>query len=112
MLMQTAAQVDFQGFEGSEAQKFAIENHLVNLERKFGAIIAGWISVRAPDAHHRKGAPFQVAIQLTLPGGREVDVSRTPDVDERYSNFAFALRDAFRRAEGQLLKEVDRMQGS
>lgn len=109
--MQTAVQLDFQGFEGSAAQRTAIERHLGNLERKFGGIIAG-VSVRVPDKHHRHGAAFQVSVHLTLPAGREVDVSRTPDADERHADFAFALADAFRRAERQLLSEVERMQGA
>lgn len=110
--MQTAVQLDFQGFEGSAAQRSAIERHLGNLERKFGGIIAGRVSVRAPDKHHRHGAAFQVSVHLTLPAGREVDVSRTPDADARHADFAFALNDAFRRAERQLLVEVERMQGA
>jgi len=110
--MQTAVQLDFQGFEGSAAQRTAIERCLGSIERKFGGIIAGRVSVRAPDKHHRHGAAFQVSIHLTLPAGREVDVSRTPKADERHADFTFALADAFRRAERQLLSEVERMQGA
>lgn len=109
--MQTPVEIDFKGFEGSEAQKTAIEEHLAEVERRFGGIISGRVAVKAPDRHHRKGAQFEVSIRLKLPGGREVDVSRTPEVDERYSNFAFALGDAFRRAERQLRDKVERMQG-
>ena len=67
--MQTAVQLDFQGFEGSAAQRTAIERYLGSIERKFGGIIAGRASVRAPDKHHRHGAAFQVSIHLTLPAG-------------------------------------------
>lgn len=110
--MQTTVQVNFLGFEGSAAQKTAIQQYIDSLEKKFGGVIAGSVSVRAPDKNRRRGLPFQVSISLTLPAGREVDVSRTPEVDERYSDFSFALGDAFRRAERQLLTEVERMQGA
>jgi cold shock CspA family protein len=109
--MQTPIEIDFKGFEGSEAQKTAILQHLAEVERRFGGIISGRIAVKAPDKHHRKGAPFEISIRLKLPAGREVDVSRTPSVDERYANFNFALGDAFRRAERQLHDAVERMQG-
>jgi len=39
-------------------------------------------------------------------------VSRTPEADERHADFVFALADAFRRAERQLLSEAERMQGA
>ena len=75
--MQTPVKIDFKGFEGSEAQNVAIARHLAEVERRFGGIISGRVVVEAPDKHHRKGAPFEVSIRLKLPGGREVDVSRT-----------------------------------
>lgn len=109
--MQTPVEIDFKGFEGSEAQTTAIIEHLAQLERKFGGIISGRIVVKAPDNHHRKGAPFEISIRLKLPAGREVDVSRTTGLDERHAKFSFALGDAFRRAEHQLQSAVERMQG-
>jgi cold shock CspA family protein len=109
--MQTPVEIDFKGFEGSEAQKVAIMRHLAEVERRFGGIISGRVVVKALDKHHRTGTPFEISIRLKLPGGREVDVSQTPGVDERYARFNFALGDAFRRAERQLRDAVERMQG-
>jgi cold shock CspA family protein len=103
--------IDFKGFRGSEAQQAAIAEHLAELERIFGRVIAGRVVVKAPEKHHRLGAPFEITIRLTLPDGREVAVSRSPDVDERYGNFQFALGDAFRRAQRQLRDEVERLEG-
>lgn len=109
--MQTPVEIDFRGFEASDAQRSAIERHLAEIERRFGGIISGRVSVKAPDMHHRTGAAFEVSIRLKLPAGREVDVSRTPGADERHASFNFALGDAFRRAERQLHDAVERMQG-
>jgi cold shock CspA family protein len=109
--MHTPVEIDFKGFDGSEAQKFAIERHLAEVERRFGGIISGRVVVKAPDKHHRKGEPFEISIRLKLPAGREVDVSRTSGADERYADFSFALGEAFRRAECQLHDAVERMQG-
>lgn len=109
--MQTPIEIDFKGFEGSEAQKVAITRHLTEVERRFGGIISGRVVVKAPDKHHRKGAPFEISIRVKLPAGREVDVSRTSGADERHANFNFALGEAFRRAERQLHDAVERIQG-
>lgn len=107
----TPVQIDFRGFEGSEAQKFAIAGHLAEIERRFGRIVSGRVAVKAPDKHHHRGSPFEITIHLKLPAGREVDVSRTSSADERHASFNFALGEAFRRAERQLHDAVERIQG-
>lgn len=109
--MQTPIEIDFKGFEGSEAQKVEITRHLAEVEHRFGGIISGRVIVKAPAKHHRKGVPFEISIRLKLPAGREVDVSRTCGADERHANFNFALSEAFRRAERQLHDAVERIQG-
>ncbi len=107
--MKTPVEMDFLGFQASDAQRILIERHVGELERRFGGIVSARVAVKAPDGHHRKGAAFLVSIRLKLPDGREVDVSRTPDADERHADFHFALSDAFRRAERQLVSQVERM---
>ena len=109
--LQTPVQIDFKGHEGSAAQKAAIQEYLAEIERMFDRIVAGRVAVTAPGKHHRGGEPFEISIRLTLPDGREVDVSRVPAADERHADFKFALGDAFRRAQRQLRDQVERMQG-
>jgi cold shock CspA family protein len=46
-----------------------------------------------------------------LPDGREVDISRTPNADERHSDLSFAINDAFKRARRRLQDRVRRLQG-
>jgi hypothetical protein len=47
-----------------------------------------------------------------LPEGREVNIGRTPQSDERHADLSFALNDAFKRARRQLQDQVDRMVGN
>jgi cold shock CspA family protein/ribosome-associated translation inhibitor RaiA len=108
--LQTPVQIDFKGFEVNEIQRAEIDKHLAELEHMFARIVSGRIVITAPTKHHRTGGPYEISIRLKLPDGREVDVSRAPDVDERYSDFYFALGDAFRRAQRQLRDHVNRMQ--
>ncbi len=108
--MKTPVQIDFQNHTAAESQRSAIARHLAELERMFGGIIAGRVVVEGPSKHHRTGGSIGINIRLKLPGGKEVDVSRTPDADERHADFDFALGDAFRRAQRQLRDRVERMQ--
>ena len=62
-------------------------------------------------AHHREGDLYEVHIRLALPEGQEVNVERTPPEDERRSDLAFAISDAFKHARQQLHEKVRRMRG-
>ena len=109
--MQTPVQIDFHDFTPTDTQRADIREHLAEFERMFGGIIAGRVVVKGSGQHHRTGGLTDINIRLKLPAGKEVDVSRTPDADERHSDFNFALGDAFRRAQRQLRDQVERMQG-
>ena len=75
-----------------------------------GGIIEGRVVVEGATKHHHTGGLVGINIRLKLPNGKEVNVSRTPDADERHSDFDFALGDTFRRAQRQLHYQVERMQ--
>lgn len=109
--METEVQIDFQGFSPSEWQVRAVREHMEALEKKFERISSGRIVVKWPSEHHRSGGPYEINIRLRLPTGKEVDVSRTPRLDERHANFNFALNDAFKRARRQLQDHVRHLQG-
>lgn len=107
--MQIPVQIDFQGVDPSESLRDSLLNHMGQLEDKFGRITAGRVVVKGPGARHHQGGLFEVNIWLTLPGGREVAVVRTPRLDERHADPAFAINDAFHRARRRLQDQVRRM---
>ena len=108
--MQTPLEIDFQGFTPNDRQKAAVEEHIKLFEKRFGRIISGRIVAIGPGGHHHTGGLYEINIRLRLPTGKEVDASRTPHVDERHSDFDFALNDAFKRARRQLQGKVGRLE--
>lgn len=109
--METALQIDFQGMEANPVMRASIMTHAAGLEERYGRITAGRVVVIAPTAHHRSGGIYEVHIRLSLPEGREVNVDRTPQNDERYADSAYAINDAFKRARRQLQDHVRKLQG-
>lgn len=109
--METPVQIDFQGIEASRMARESIEKHVAELEQRFGRVTACRVVLKGPGGHHQTGGLYEVNIRLALPDGREVDVSRTPKADERHSDLAFAINDAFKRARRRLQDAVRRMQG-
>ncbi len=109
--MQTPAEIDFQGMDPSAAVRTAIENHISQLEERFGRITAGRAVVKAPGGRHRTGGLYEIAVHLSLPDGREVNVDRVRQNDERFADLNYALNDAFKRARRQLQDNVRELQG-
>lgn len=109
--MQTPAEIEFQGMTASPKVQTDIAKHVADLEQRFGRVTACRVVLKAPGGHHRTGGNYEVNIRLALPDGREVNVDRTPDADERHSDLAFAINDAFKRARRQLQDHVRELQG-
>jgi ribosome-associated translation inhibitor RaiA len=109
--MQTPPEIVFEGVPASPQIKDAVDAHLAELERRWGRITACRVVVKGPGQRHRQGGLYDVHIHLTLPGGREVNVTRTPLADERHSDLTFAVNDAFKHARRQLQDEVRQLQG-
>lgn len=109
--MQTPVQIGFQGMEPDAATRASINEHIAKLERRFGRIISSRVVLKAPGHHHRTRGLYEVNIHLTLPNGKDVNVSRTRSLDERHSDLALAVNDAFKPARRQLQDHVRELQG-
>lgn len=109
--MQTPAQIEFENLAPSPQLQAAVEQHIAELEQRFGRVTAGRVVLRGPGDHHKIGGQYQISIRLALPEGREVNVGRTPKEDERYADLTFAVDDAFKRARRQLQDQTQLMRG-
>jgi hypothetical protein len=109
--METPVEIEFQGMQGTLADREFILTHIGKLDGHFGRITACRVVVKAPTPHHRTGAPFNVHIQLALPDGREVNIGRRPSLDEREASLHFAVNQAVKRAQRSLKGHVRRMRG-
>jgi cold shock CspA family protein len=109
--MQTPVEIDFQGMSATPEARALIERHIAELEQRFGRVTACRVVLKAPGSHHQTGGLYEINIRLALPNGREVNVDRTPQADERHSDLPFAVADAFKRARRRLQDHARRLQG-
>jgi cold shock CspA family protein len=110
--MQTPVEIDFQGMSGNSEIRSAISKHVNELEQRSGRVTACRVVLKGPGDHHHTGGLYEVNIRLALPNGREVNVGRTAQADERHSDLSYALNDAFKRARRRLQDHVRRLQGA
>ncbi len=109
--MQVPVEIDFQGVEPDAPLRAGIERRIGELETRFGRVTSCRVVLKGPGGRHKTGGLYEVNIQLVLPGGRTVNVGRTPSVDERHSNIDFAINDAFKRTRRRLQDKARRLQG-
>lgn len=109
--MQTPVEIDVQGMAATPAVRDAIAKHVNELEDRYGRITACRVVLKGPGGHHQTGGLYEVNIRLALPEGREVNVDRTAQADERHSDLTFAINDAFKHARRQLQDQARRLQG-
>jgi cold shock CspA family protein/ribosome-associated translation inhibitor RaiA len=109
--MQTPSEIDFQGMDAKPDIRTALTKHVAELEQRCGRITACRVVLKGPGGHHRTGGLYEVNIRLALPDGREVNVDRTAQADERHSDMEFAINDAFKHARRQLQDQVRELQG-
>ncbi|HVU21362.1 MAG TPA: HPF/RaiA family ribosome-associated protein [Rhizomicrobium sp.] len=108
--METPLQIELDGVKSSDYLKELIESNLAKIEKRFGRATACRVVVRAPNAHHQSGEPFDVSIRIALPTKKEINVNQTPG-DDRLTDLTAAVNAAFKRALRQLDSEADQMQG-
>ena len=109
--MQTPIEIEYQDMDASPAIEQQVADHVKKLETRYGRITAGRIVIKGPGQRHQTGGLYEINIRLALPDGREVNVGRTPKADERHSDLAFAINDAFKRARRRLQDNARLMEG-
>jgi Ribosome-associated protein Y (PSrp-1) len=94
--MQVPLQITFHEVAHSDALENHIREKAQKLEQFYSALIGCKVVVDQPGLHQHKGKPFNIRIDLTVPGG-EIVVDRQKNED-----VYVALRDAFDAARRKL----------
>ena len=94
--MQIPLQITFREVEHSDALENHIRDKAQKLEQFYSALVGCKVVVDQPGKHQHLGKPFNVRIDLTVPGG-EIVVDRQQNED-----VYVALRDAFDAARRKL----------
>lgn len=109
--METPVEIDSHGMAISSALRDSLNEHVNQLETRYGRITSCRVVVTGPGGKHRTGGLYDVRIHLVLPNGRQVAVDHMNHGDERFSDLHFAINDAFKRARRQLEDEARKLQG-
>lgn len=103
--MKLPLQITFHGIDHSDAVEERIREKTAKLEQFCDSIIGCRVAVERHHANtsnlHKKGEPFHIRIDVTVPGS-ELVVRRDPKDAHVNEDIFVALRDAFQAMERQL----------
>lgn len=114
--MQNPVQVTFHGLDPSAAIEERVMEKVAKLEQFCSDIISCRVTIelhhRNTSNQHRKGEPYHIAIDITVPGD-ELVVNSDPKGEalHAHEDIGVALRDAFQAMERQVKEYVQRRRG-
>jgi len=105
--MKTPVEIAFRHFEPSDAVRTEIAAEARRLDRFSPRITSCRVTVAGPHGRRRNGDPFEVALSVALPGGRDIFVDRRRGDAPEPEHVLVAIRQAFDAARRQV-EEAER----
>ena len=112
--MQIPLQITFHGVDHSDAVETRIREKVAKLEQVYDRITSCRVVIeshhRNTSSLHRKGEPFHIRIDLTVPGS-ELVVRRDPKDSHVNEDILVCLREAFEAMTRQLRELAQKQRG-
>jgi len=108
--MNTPLQISFHNLPHSGVIERAIQEAASRLEGIHDRIMSCRVIVDQPHRHHKEGNPFQIRIDLKMPGA-ELVVKRQPPESLAYGDLSTVIQEAFDEMEHQIEEFVNRRRG-
>ncbi|MBI1860305.1 MAG: ribosome-associated translation inhibitor RaiA [Deltaproteobacteria bacterium] len=99
--MELKPQICFRDIEETQAIRHAIEKQVRRLEHLFPRISGCRVMVESRHHHQRKGNPYHVRVDVTVPG-KEIVVTPNPKPGGKEDDLYLAIKDAFGAAARRL----------
>lgn len=102
--MLTSTRVTFRHLDSSPALSARVHELAARLEHLHSRIMSCDVVIEAPAAHRQHGSPFEVKVEVMLPGG-VINASSAHGDQQQHDDVYIALRDAFESVARQLHDE-------
>jgi cold shock CspA family protein/ribosome-associated translation inhibitor RaiA len=99
--MQVPLQINFKGFDPSEAVDARIREKVDGLEHLYDRITSCRVVVEKTTARHHKGDLYSVRVDLVVPG-QEIIIDHDRGRDHAHEDVYVAIRDSFNAAKRKL----------
>ncbi len=108
--MQLPLRITFRGMDSSPALEAAVRKNAERLERFHDRIVSCHVVIESPHHHQRKGALYDVRVDISVPGP-DVIAHSLRDLHHAHEDVYVAMRDVFEAAARRLEDVVRRQRG-
>lgn len=108
--MNTSLQISFHNLPHSRVIERAIHEAVSRLEGIHDRITSCCVIIDQPHRHHKEGNPYQIRIDLKMPGA-ELVVKREPPGSVAYGDLSTVIQEAFDDMERQIEEFLARRRG-
>jgi cold shock CspA family protein/ribosome-associated translation inhibitor RaiA len=109
--MEVPLKITFRNVRKDAAIEDLIHKQAAKLERVCDHIVSCRIAVEKPQEHQRRGNPFRVRIDVTVPPEHELVVVRDSSEGDLHEQLSTVIRDGFGAMRRQLRKLVEKQHG-
>lgn len=109
--MQLPLEVSFRGLPRSEDIETLIRREADKLHRFCDNLISCRVAVEQPNQRQRSGNPFRIRIEVTLPPGKRLVVTRNPRAPDPHDKLPTLIRRAFDAMERRLKEATEKRRG-
>lgn len=109
--MQLPVEISYRGLEKSDDIENMVREKAARLDKFCDHINRCDVAIEQPNHNHKKGNPFRVRIDVTVPPGHELVAEESVTDDNSFQPLAKAVHDAFKVMERQLRHLVDKQRG-
>lgn len=108
--MQVPLDITYRNVEKSNAINDLIHSKAEKLEDVCDHIIGCHVAVERAHTHPNHGSPYRVRLDVTVPPGHEIAVTKNPGEGVQYDSLESVIRDAFDAARRQLRDLTEQQQ--
>lgn len=109
--MKVPLEISFRDVEQTPAILRKINARANRLERFCPGLIACRIAVEQPQKHQRRGSPYRVRIEVSVPPNKRLVVRREPSQGDMHDPLQKVIGDAFEAMERRLRDTADLRRG-
>jgi ribosomal subunit interface protein len=106
--MQLPVEITYRGLEKSDEIEQMVREKAARLDRFCDHINRCDVAIEQPNHNHKKGNPFRVRIDVTVPPGHELVAEESQTDGDSFQPLAKAVHDAFKTMERQLRHLVEK----
>jgi cold shock CspA family protein len=108
--MDVPLELSFRGVEKTPDLEQLVEREVDKLHRA-SRFTSCRVAVEQPHQHQRTHNPYRVRIEVTMPPGKDLVVTKEPRDSDRYDNVSTVIRKAFDAMERQLKETAEKRRG-